>query len=121
MINWNGNLLHSAIPKETLNAELEIKQDGKYPNPCTRLSIAGQIVKQKVNSSISLINGLSRFYDIDIDSISKETERLDYANVNSLMMYEGHVASAYWSILSNIFNQLAPVLAFSPEKPLIFL
>ena len=53
------------------------------------------------------MKALSNFYDIDLSTINKEIERMDYDNINSLMMYEGRIASAYWSELTKIFNSLA--------------
>ena len=120
LMNWNGNMLYTAMPKETLNADLKIKQYEKYLNPETRLYIAGQIVKQKVKSSVNLIKELSNFYDIDLTTINREIERIDYDNVNSLMMCEGRIASAYWSCLSEIFKELAPDFNFQSRKNLSY-
>lgn len=120
LLNWNGNLLSSTMPKETLNADLKIKQYEKYLDPKLRAYMAGQIVKQKVSSSVNLIKELSDFYDIDITTINKEIERMEYDNINSLMMYEGRIASAYWSILSDIFNKLAPDFNFQSRKNLSY-
>jgi CRISPR-associated protein Cas1 len=120
LLNWNGNLLSVTQPQETLNADLKIKQYEKYLDTESRLYIAGQIVKQKVKSSISLIKGLSEFYDIDFETMNKEIQRADYNNINSLMMYEGRIASAYWSCLSKIFNRLASDFNFQSRKNLSY-
>ncbi|MFG1445727.1 MAG: CRISPR-associated endonuclease Cas1 [Thermoplasmatales archaeon] len=66
LLNWSGNLLSVTQPQETFNADLKIKQYEKYLNPESRIYIAGQIVKQKVKSSVSLLKELSNFYDIDM-------------------------------------------------------
>ena len=120
LLNWNGNLLSVTQPQKTLNADLKIKQHEKYLDTESRLYIAGQIVKQKVKSSMSLIRALSEFYDIDFETINKEMQRLDYDNINSLMMYEGRIASAYWYCLSEIFNRLAPDFRFESRKNLSY-
>ena len=120
LLNWNGNLLSVTLPHETLNADLKIKQYGKYLNLESRIYIARQIVKRKVNSSLNLIKELSRFYDIDLTVINREIQRVDYDNINSLMMCEGRIASAYWSCLSRIFNQLAPDFHFETRKNLSY-
>ena len=73
-----------------------------------------------MNSSVSLIKELSRFYDIDMDSINKERQRADYNSLNTLMMYEGRIASAYWSELSKIFNSLAEDFNFQSRKNLSY-
>ena len=120
LLNWNGNLLSVMQPQETLNADLKIKQYEKYLDPESRLYIAGQIVKQKVKSSVSLMKELSKFYDIDLTAINKEIQRIDYDNINSLMMYEGRIASAYWTELSKIFNRLATDFHFETRKNLSY-
>jgi len=120
LLNWNGNLLSNTMPQETLNAQLKVKQYEKYLNPESRLYIASQIVKQKVRSSLSLLKALSNFYDIDLSTINKEIERIDYDNINSLMMYEGRIASAYWSELTKIFNSLAKDFRFEGRKNLSY-
>ena len=118
LLNWNGNLLSNTMPQETLNAQLKVKQYEKYLNPESRLYIASQIVKQKVKSSLGLLKALSSFYDMDLSTINKEIERIDYDNINSLMMYEGRIASAYWSELTKIFNSLAKDFHFEGRKNL---
>jgi len=120
LLNWNGNLLSTTLSQETLNAQLKVKQYEKYLNHDLRLCIAGQILKQKVRSSLSLLKALSDFYDVDLSTINKEIERADYNNINSLMMYEGRIASAYWSELSNIFNLLAKDFHFEGRKNLSY-
>ena len=104
LLNWNGNMLYTAIPKETYNADLRIRQYQSYLDKEKRLYVANQIVKQKVKSSIGLLKQLSNFYDVDSETIEKETNRYDSDSIKDIMMYEGRIASAYWSSLSEIFN-----------------
>ena len=120
LLNWNGNLLSTTLSQETLNAQLKVKQYEKYLNLESRLYIASQIVKQKVRSSLSLLKALSNFYDMNLSTINKEIERPDYNSINSLMMYEGRIASAYWSELSNIFNSLAKDFHFEGRENLSY-
>ena len=105
-------------PQETLNAYLKIKQYEKYLDPESRLYIAGQIVKHRVKSAPGLLDKLSNFYDIDLTTMNKEIQRIDYDDINSLMMHEGLIASAYWTELSKIFNRLAPNFNFQSRKNL---
>jgi len=67
-----------------------------------------------------LLKALSSFYDMDLSTINKEIERVDYDNVNNLMMYEGRIASAYWSELTKIFNSLAKDFHFEGRKNLSY-
>ncbi|MGP6220506.1 CRISPR-associated endonuclease Cas1 [Caldiplasma sukawensis] len=120
LLNWNRYLLSTTQPQETLNADLKIKQYEKYIDPELRIYIASKIVKQKVKSSIGLFKELSKFYDIDLTTINREIQRVDYDNINSLMMYEGRIASAYWAELSKIFNSLAKDFNFQSRKNLSY-
>jgi CRISPR-associated protein Cas1 len=120
LLNWNGNLLSTTVSQETLNAQLKVRQYEKYLNPESRLYIAGQIVKQKVKSSLGLLRSLSNFYNIDLSTMNKEIERIDYDNINSLMMYEGRIASAYWSELTKIFNVIGKDFNFQSRKNLSY-
>ncbi len=87
-------------------------------NPESRLYIASKIVKQKVRSSLILLKAPSNFYDIDLSKINKEIERMDYDNINSLMMYENRITSAHWSELTKIFNSLVRYFHFEGRKNL---
>ena len=120
LLNWNGNMLYTAMPKETNNADLRIRQYQSYIDNEKRLHIANQIVKQKVKSSIGLIKQLSNFYDTDSKTIKTETNRYDSDSIKDIMMYEGRIASAYWSSLSKIFNEIAKDFRFESRKNLSY-
>ena len=67
-----------------------------------------------------MLRQLSRFYDIDSETIEKETKRYDSVSINNTMIYEGRMASIYWSCLSKIFNDLAPDFRFETRKNLSY-
>jgi CRISPR-associated protein Cas1 len=120
LLNWNGNLLATTLPKETDNGLLRIKQYEKHIDSNTRTQIAEQIVRQKVLLSVRLLEQLSKFYDLDLRTINDEMQRIDFDNINNLMMYEGRIASAYWSEMSKMFNKLAPDFNFQSRKNLSY-
>ncbi len=139
-------MLYTATPKETNNAELKIKQYENYIDNEKRIYIANEIVKQKIKSSIGLIKQLSQYYDIYIKSMKKEIEQYEQQNenkqkqykhkkennenneknkinsltINDIMMYEGRIASSYWSSLSKILNELSPDFHFETRKNLSY-
>ena len=53
-------------------------------------------------------------------TINREIEGIDNDKINGLMMYEGRIASAYWTELSRIFNRLAPDFNFQSRKNLSY-
>ena len=72
------------------------------------------------NRSRGTYSKSSKFYDINTTTINKEIEGIDYDNINSLMIYEGRIALAYWTELSRIFNRLAPDFNFQLRKNLSY-
>jgi len=52
--------------------------------------------------------------------MNKEIERIYYDNINSLMIYEGRIASAYWSELTKIFNVIGKDFNFQSRKNLSY-
>ena len=143
LLNWNGNLLSSTFPKEGNNGQLRIKQYEKYLNAEERTFIAEKIINEKIEKSLVFLENLSNFYKkINFEKIknifSKEfedfnlkkekikknkinTEKSDLKKkITDLMMYEGRVASAYWSELSIIFNKIAPEFNFQSRKNLSY-
>ena len=148
LLNWNGNLLSSTFPKEGNNGQLRIKQYEKYLNTEERTFIAEKIINEKIERSLVFLENLSNFYhEINIakikmsfskefeyfnlkkekinslkdEKIRKNTEENDLKNgIAHLMMYEGRIASAYWSELTGIFNKIAPEFNFQSRKNLSY-
>ena len=124
LLNWNGNLLATTLPEGPKSGRLRIKQYQKYQDEKTRYKIAQKIVKSKVESSFNLLKELTNFYDLDITktekTIQKEgqmfTQTLDTektASFSNLMMYEGRIATVYFTNLGTVFAKIAPKLPFS--------
>jgi len=148
LLNWNGNLLSSTFPKEGSNGQLRIKQYEKYLNTEERTFIAEKIISEKIKKSLDFLENLSNFYNginfeklktsfskefedfntkkekinsLKDEKIRKNTEKSDLKNgIADLMMYEGRIASAYWSELSKIFNTLAKNFHFQSRKNLSY-
>src|SRR5207249_9730732 len=101
-----------------------IKQYQKYEDEKTRYKIAQKVVKSKVESSSNLLKELSKFYDLDITKTEKTIQKegqmfaqtLDTektASFSNLMMYEGRIATVYFTNLGMIFVKTAPKFPFS--------
>src|SRR2546428_7333564 len=113
LLNWNGNLLSTTLPEGPKSGKLRIKQYERYYDQKIRYKIAQKIVKSKVESSLNLLRELAKFYDLDITktekTIQKEsqsfaqtlnTEKTD--SFSNLMMYEGRIATVYFTDLSTV-------------------
>ncbi len=55
LLNWNGRLLGITLPESPVSGKLRIKQYQKYLDYKTRYKIAEKIVKNKIESSINLL------------------------------------------------------------------
>lgn len=119
ILNWNGNLLGVTLPKEPKNGRLKVMQYQTYLDSGKRFAIASEIVSQKVVHTQNLLKELSRYYK-DVDAVEVErtfaAERRSFVNgfqsVNSLLNYEGRIATYYWSIIVKIVNELSPEFHF---------
>ncbi len=126
LLNWNGNVLGTILPKEPKSGGLKIRQYRKYLDDRVRFSIASNIVKTKVRHLTNLLNELGRYYnDIRPDvkrAFTRETD--NYGNtdlngedikteLNMLMNHEGRIATIYWDNLTKIFNKLYPKFQFN--------
>lgn len=117
VLNWNGNLLSTILPKEPLNGELKIKQYQKYLDKEERIRIAKTAIEEKVRKSQNMLSELSAYYpEVNMKALQRETEFDSKDDLLDIMMHEGRIASAYWSELSKIFNKLYPGFHFETRK-----
>lgn len=115
ILNWNGNLLGVTLPKEPKNGKLKVMQYQAYLDSKKRFAIASEIVSQKISHTLNLLRELARYYkEVDIAQVEKTfaAERKRFVSgmqtINSLLTYEGWIATYYWSIYVKIVNKLYP-------------
>ncbi|MCV0411172.1 CRISPR-associated endonuclease Cas1 [Nitrosopumilus sp.] len=123
LLNWNGNLLSVTLPEEPKSGGLKIKQYQKYLDDSFRKTIATKIIQTKVDHSLSLLEQLSNYYDVDYlkikQSFEKETRGLDANSdriYSDLMTYEGRIAQIYFEQISKIINKIVPEFRFNVRK-----
>ncbi|MEM3431654.1 MAG: CRISPR-associated endonuclease Cas1 [Candidatus Micrarchaeia archaeon] len=117
VLNWNGNLLSTILPKEPLNGELKIRQYEKYLDKEERVRIASTIIKEKISKSQNMLSELSKYYsEISTNVFQKELKFISKDSLADIMMHEGRIASAYWTELSKVFNKLYPEFHFETRK-----
>jgi CRISPR-associated protein Cas1 len=100
VLNWNGNLLSTILPKETNNGKLRIKQYQAYLDKRERLMIANSIIREKLLKTENMLRDLSKCYQIGLEEFNKEmTFKTGSGNqsITDVMMHEGRIASIYWS------------------------
>ena len=74
LLNWDGNLLATTLPDQTISGKLRLAQYKKHLDENTRYTIANEIVKSKVDSSLNLLQELSKYYSIDDKKIKSRFE-----------------------------------------------
>ena len=122
LLNWNGNLLTTTLSETPRSGNLRIKQYQAYLDSKIRHEIASKITNSKIKSTLALCLELCRFYEIDVklleNTIKKETDFLSITNdsINSLMTFEGRVASVYFEQIAKIFNSISTQFKFTVRK-----
>lgn len=117
VLNWNGNLLSTILPKEHLNGILKIKQYQKYLNQEEKVRIARTMIEEKISKSKNMLQELSKYYpEISTNMFQKELEFISKDSITDIMTHEGRIASAYWTELSKTFNKLYPEFHFETRK-----
>jgi len=123
LLNWNGSLLETVLPKEPKSGKLRVKQYSKYLDGKSRFAIASGLVGQKIEHTFNLLTELSRYYpEIEHAKVERvfEIEKKNYLigekSINNLMNYEGRIATFYWDNLANIFNRLYANFHFRSRK-----
>ena len=74
LLNWDGNLLATTLPDQTISGKLRLSQYKKYLDDSIRYSVAEKIVTSKINSSLHLLQELSKYYPIDGKKIKSRFE-----------------------------------------------
>jgi CRISPR-associated protein Cas1 len=119
MLNWNGQLLATLLPKEPVLGKLKVKQYEKYLDKAERYKIAKAILTEKINKAYELLIGLSNHYtEIDRAEVDKAFSNLKakYEGSPELLTYEGNIAIFSWSELRKIFNKLYPSFNFTDRN-----
>lgn len=119
ILNWNGNLLGATLPKEPKNGKLRITQYQTYLDSKKRFAIASKIVQEKITHTQNMLAELARYYsEVNMQDLQRtfNAEKANFANglqsINTLLNYEGRIATFYWGILAKIFNKLHPDFHF---------
>ena len=140
LLNWNGQLLSNTLPEQPKSGKLRINQYKKYLDQESRLYIASEFVRIKIEKSVELLDELSLFHSgVNNDEIRKmsENEKPPFfeskaktglnknkdnfksnvsGSLRQLMAYEGRVSEAYMRNLTQIFDDLCPEFRFTGRK-----
>jgi CRISPR-associated protein Cas1 len=106
ILDYNGTLLSSTLPKEPVNGPLKIAQVETWQDPIKRLYIAKRLIEAKSQRTIDVLEWLTPRYPICESARKKvehEAQRIaECNNLPRLMQVEGHIADLYWQQLQTI-------------------
>ena len=123
LLNWDGNILATALPEQTISGKLRLEQYKKHLDNAIRCHIAHKLVNSKVDSSLNLLNELAKFYSIDTNKISdmqnefhSSFKQKDIQRIQDVMKYEAQIAKTYFEIIRTVFAKVAPQFPFDTRS-----
>jgi len=105
ILDYNGTLLSSTLPKDPVNGPLKIAQIEAYNDPAKRFYIAKKLVEAKAQRTVDVLRWLAdRYGKFDGEvNLKAELERLhECASLPRLLSIEGRIADFYWGYLQKV-------------------
>jgi CRISPR-associated protein Cas1 len=109
VLDYNGTLLSSILPREPVNGPLKLAQFATYNDPQKRMLIAKKLIEAKAQRTIDVLDWLSSRYD-DLGPVTSEIGSEvkligECGSLPKLMQVEGHIADLYWRQLQRILPE----------------
>jgi CRISPR-associated protein Cas1 len=107
ILDYNGTLLSSTLPREPVNGPLKVSQIDAYKDEAKRFYIAKKLVEAKAQRTLDVNKWLAARYGaipatVQSD-LSDELERLHLcADVPRLRSIEGRIAEIYWRYMQRV-------------------
>jgi CRISPR-associated protein Cas1 len=103
ILNWNGKLLTTMLPLESVQVKTKFAQYRAFDNPKKRLALAQKFIEAKLIKTQEVLEYLSQRYpDIDTE-LPVQVNQLDKArNIREVIGIEGVVAAFYWHEIQKI-------------------
>jgi CRISP-associated protein Cas1 len=103
ILNWDGKLLTSMLPPESVQIKTKFAQYRAFDNPKKRLELAQKFIEAKIAGTQEVLEYLNQRYpDIDTE-LPVQVDQLDKArDIREVMGIEGVVAAFYWREIEKI-------------------
>jgi len=107
ILDYNGTLLSSTLPREPVNGPLKIAQIETYKDHEKRFYIAKKLVEAKAQRTLDVMKWLAARYgelssQVQAD-LTNEWERLEQCqSLPRLLSIEGRIADIYWRYLRQV-------------------
>jgi len=103
ILNWNGKLLTTMLPPESVQVKTKFAQYESYNDMNKRIIIARKLLDAKFLRTQAVLDWLNVRYESVNTNFSKELKLFEKAKtINELMMVEGRIASHYWKEFKKI-------------------
>jgi CRISPR-associated protein Cas1 len=107
VLDYDGTLLSSTLPREPVNGPLKIAQIEAFKDSARRFHIAKKLVEAKAQRTLDVMKWLAARYgelssQVQAD-LTNELERLEQCqSVPRLLSIEGRIADIYWRYLRQV-------------------
>ena len=119
ILDYNGTLLSSTLPREPVVGKLKKAQIEAYQDPQKRFYIAKKIVEAKLERTRQMAEWLSVRYDVNRlqRRLDAEISRFEQAKtLRDLLFVEGRTAEAYWRVFQSIIPEKYGFVSRMSEK-----
>ncbi len=103
VINWNGKLLTTMLPPESVQVKTKFAQYHAFEDKKVRLQIAREFIEAKFDRTHLVLDFLhQRYPDVDTDFLTQSSKLSKVTNIRELMGVEGNVAVFYWEQIQKV-------------------
>ena len=103
VLNWDGKLLTTMLPPESVQVKTKFDQYRAYEDMATRIKIARKLIEAKFERTRLVLNYLEQRYPEIGTDIDRDAGKLGDTNtIQKIMGVEGAVAQLYWSEFQKI-------------------
>ena len=103
VLNWDGKLLTTMLPPESVQVRIKFDQYRAYENMATRIKIARKLIEAKFERSRLVLDYLEQRYPDVGNDLERDACKLSGTNtIKEIMGVEGAVAQLYWSEFQKI-------------------
>jgi CRISP-associated protein Cas1 len=106
ILNWNGKLLTTIMPPESVQVKTKFAQYSSYRDEKLRLEISKKLIKAKFERTKIILDWLKLRYPETEYDFSKEEQKLSEAKtINEIMLSEARVGGMYWKKIIKVLPQ----------------
>lgn len=103
ILDWNGKLLTTMLPPESVQVETKFSQYSAYNDFGIKLELSKKFIRAKIERSRAVLDFLKQRYNFEY-SFDEEMKKFEASKtIQEVMLSEARIAGTYWKILIKIF------------------